>query len=135
MIDNPGTEDSAQGMNAHALPTILVVEDHDDTALAISKLLQNKGYAVHTASTVAEALRIAGCCDIDIIISDIGLPDGSGHDLMNTVRNSGDVEGIAITGFGSKDGEARSRPAGFSEHLIEPISFGQLEAALDRLRD
>jgi two-component system CheB/CheR fusion protein len=68
-----------------------------------------------------------------VLISDIGLPDGNGWDLMARFKAQGGGPGIAISGFGQEDDVERSRRAGFSEHLIKPIDFDALRDALEAL--
>ena len=71
--------------------------------------------------------------DFDLLISDIGLPDRSGYDLMREVRSSRRLPGIALSGFGTEQDVNESRAAGFSEHLTKPINFEQLEKAIQNL--
>jgi len=70
--------------------------------------------------------------DFDLLISDIGLPDRSGYDLMRELRHKG-LPGIALTGFGSEHDITEARAAGFSEHLTKPINFERLEEAIQNL--
>ena len=110
---------------------ILLVEDHADTAMALSNLLARRGHRVEQARDVHSALEIARCNAFDLVISDVGLPDGTGAQLMGELR--GVVSrGIAISGFGMSSDIASSLAAGFSEHLVKPLSFEKLEAAMDR---
>lgn len=109
-------------------PRLLVVDDHQDTLRAISTLLRRVGYTVATAATMKAAEDQLGDCEI--LVSDIGLPDGSGWDLMETFRARGGKAGIAISGFGQKDDIRRSAEAGFSKHLIKPIEMPTLIKAL-----
>jgi CheY-like chemotaxis protein len=98
-------------------------------------LLERRGYHVETASDVASALALAGSRDYDLLISDIGLPDGSGLDLMRTIRETRDLAGIALSGFGMEEDIRRSYEAGFSEHLIKPVNFQALQEAIRRVLD
>ena len=110
---------------------ILLVEDHADTAMALSNLLARRGHRVEQARDVRSALEIARCNAFDLVISDVGLPDGTGAQLMSELR--GVVSrGIAISGFGMSSDIASSLAAGFSEHLVKPLSFEKLEAAMER---
>jgi signal transduction histidine kinase len=113
--------------------SILLVEDHIDTANAMKRLLAKRGYSVQAASSVAEALRTAAGNAFDVLISDIGLPDGTGLQLMRELSARRPVKGIALSGFGMEEDVERSREAGFVEHLTKPISVEQLQAALDRV--
>jgi CheY-like chemotaxis protein len=71
--------------------------------------------------------------DFDLLISDIGLPDRSGYDLMRELRNSKGLLGIALSGFGMEHDVSKARAAGFSEHLTKPINFERLEEAIQNL--
>ncbi|HEV7302421.1 MAG TPA: ATP-binding protein [Tepidisphaeraceae bacterium] len=110
---------------------ILYVEDHDDTRRVMGTLLKSLGYTVKTAATVAEAMKIAEREEIDLLVSDIGLPDGSGHDVMRHLKPRG-IKGIALSGFGQQEDVARSAEAGFETHLIKPVNLQTLEGAVRR---
>ncbi len=69
----------------------------------------------------------------DLLISDLGLPDGTGFDLMNTLRERGGPPGIALSGYGMESDIDKTREAGFSEHLIKPVAIDRLEEAMRRL--
>ncbi len=112
---------------------ILLVEDHADTARAMARLLARFGYRIETADSMASALAAAGSRAFDIIISDLGLPDGSGHDLMRQLLSRFSVQGIALSGYGMEEDIARSRQAGFAEHLTKPVNIQQLRETIDRL--
>jgi CheY-like chemotaxis protein len=112
---------------------VLIVDDHHDTLLAMADLLEMMGYAVETADSVAAALRTVEGGRFDVVISDIGLPDGSGLDLMRQLLARTPVRGIALSGFGMEEDQRRSLEAGFSEHLTKPIDLQQLEQALLRV--
>jgi CheY-like chemotaxis protein len=112
---------------------ILLVEDHADTAKTLARLLTRTGYQVTTAHTVASALEALAQQDFDILASDIGLPDQSGFELMERVRDRSGLVGIALSGFGSQEDIAQAHRAGFAEHLVKPVSIVQLRAVLGRL--
>lgn len=117
---------------------VLLVEDHQDTAAAMAELLRATGRKVTVAASVAEGLAaveasLGGRRDngtIDVVLSDIGLPDGSGHDLMSELSRRFGLPGIALTGYGMDEDVERSRDAGFACHLTKPVSLEQLEAAI-----
>lgn len=113
-------------------PEILLVDDHADTLRTIAFLLRRSGYQVETAQTIEEAEPLLE--PSKVLISDIGLPDGNGWDLMERFKARGGRPGIAISGFGQEDDVERSRRAGFSEHLIKPIDIEALRGALDALQ-
>jgi PAS domain S-box-containing protein len=109
---------------------LLIVEDHADTALLLKRLLEGSGFAVETAGTVAEALSVADNAHFDVLISDLGLPDGTGCELMRQVRERHPLKGIAMSGYGMQEDVRRSREAGFSEHLVKPVDISSLERAI-----
>ena len=112
---------------------ILIVEDHTDTARVLSNLLKRAGYVVAMASSFTAAQKLAADQTFDILVSDIGLPDGNGMDLMRYIREKQPVVGIAITGYGTKEDSAKIFLAGFSEVLLKPVSFELLQQAIVRL--
>lgn len=112
---------------------ILLVEDHVDTAKVMSRILHAAGHTVRVADSVHSGLRAATEEPFDLVLSDLGLPDGSGLDLMRQLREMDGLKGIALSGFGMDEDIARSRSAGFSEHLTKPVSIDKLEAAIARV--
>ena len=115
-------------------PRILLVDDHVDTVRPMQLFLQASGYQVTIAASVAEALRWAAQEEFDLLVSDIGLPDGSGEDLIRQLREKGrNQPSIALSGWGTQEDIERSRVAGFQVHLIKPISPHQLQATIDQL--
>lgn len=113
---------------------ILVVEDEQTTLRLMAKLLQRLGHQVVTASSVASALETLDSVPFELIISDIGLPDGSGFELMRQiVARRGPVTSIALTGYGMEEDIQRSREAGFSAHMTKPIDFTKLELVIQQL--
>ncbi len=123
----PGTKDALSDCR------ILLVDDHIDTARAMGRLLKRWGCNVQTADSVASALKAADALKFDVLISDIGLPDGSGHDLIRQLKARYPVKGIAVSGFGMEEDLNSSRSAGFSEHLVKPVDLSQLEMTLRRV--
>ena len=114
-------------------PRVLVVEDEPATIRLMVRLLKGLGYQVTAAETVAEATRCVddGSQHFDLIVSDIGLPDGTGLDLMRRVRATGGATpAIALTGYGTDEDIEQSRLAGFSAHMTKPIDFNQLESLI-----
>jgi signal transduction histidine kinase len=112
---------------------ILLVEDHADTAALMQRLLRLRGYNVHAVHTVGDALRAASSGSFPIMVSDIGLPDGSGLDLMRQLAAQTQIRGIALSGYGMEEDVERSRAAGFCEHLTKPVNLSELEAAINRV--
>ena len=112
---------------------ILVVDDHRDTCTGLQMILQRRGYEVATAHTAEEALSKATSDDFDLVISDIGLPDRSGYELMQELRGTKNVRGIALSGYGMESDIRRAHEAGFSQHLTKPINIDQLSTAIHEL--
>jgi CheY-like chemotaxis protein len=106
------------------------VEDHKPTSSALAHLLTRRQYAVVNAGSISEARAAAERESFDILISDIGLPDGSGYDLMNELRGQSGLLGIALTGYGMDEDVNRSQASGFSAHLTKPVSMQGLDHAL-----
>ncbi len=130
----PPQPEAAPAPNGSGLGArILVVDDHADTCLGMQRLLTRRGYQVSVAHSVAEALAAAERSPFDLLISDLGLPDGTGFDLMHALRSRGGPPGIALSGYGMEGDVARSREAGFSEHLIKPVTLEHLEEAMRHL--
>lgn len=111
-------------------PRVLLVEDHAPTRQVLAHLLANRACAVVSASTVAEALACARRECFEVLVSDIGLPDGTGYELMAELRERHGTVGIALTGFGMEEDVSRSQAAGFVIHLTKPVSVQALDSAL-----
>jgi signal transduction histidine kinase len=113
---------------------ILLVDDHLDSLRPMQLFLEAIGYKVMTAESVEAALRIAAQEKFDLLVSDLGLPDGSGEDLIRNLQANGyKIPGIALSGYGMEQDLARSRAAGFQVHLIKPVSPQHLEMVIDQL--
>jgi two-component system CheB/CheR fusion protein len=124
-----GVEEAA---SAHPLK-ILLVEDHADSAKVMQRLLGASGHHVETAGSVEAALRALEHEPVDLLISDVGLPDGSGLDLMREVSNRYGLKGIALSGFGTEEDVQRSLAAGFVAHLTKPVPMSSLHSAIARV--
>ncbi len=109
---------------------ILLVEDHEMTRSTLARLLEHRGHTVAAVSNVAAAREKAAAGDYDLVISDLGLPDGDGHELMAGLRDAYGLPGIALSGYGMDDDIARSRASGFCAHLTKPVDIHVLEAAI-----
>ncbi len=102
---------------------ILLVEDHGVTAKMMRMVLTSDGHSVEHAGDLATALELADQHRFDLLVSDLGLPDGSGHDLMRQLRQRGHTfPGIALSGYGQSEDIQRSHEAGFAAHLTKPAS-------------
>ena len=109
---------------------VLLVEDHEATRNSLAKLLIRRGYDVRTAASLTEARRLATTASFDLLLSDLGLPDGNGCELMAELRDKRAIRGIALSGYGMDMDVEQSRRAGFVNHLTKPISVQVLEKAL-----
>ena len=123
------------GGSARDSSEILLVEDHEDTARALRRMLENAGYQVGYASTLASARDLAAKRHFQLVISDLGLPDGSGLDLMGELGHSGQLRGIALSGFGSESDVAAAKAAGFAAHFTKPVDWERLRHTIHRLLD
>jgi len=112
---------------------ILLVDDHQDTCVALERLLVRRGHLVAAAHNVRSAMEAAARNSFDLLISDIALPDGTGTELMTYLHAISRIPGIAISGFGMNGDVEKSLEAGFAEHLVKPVKMENLEAAIDRV--
>jgi len=115
------------------LRRILLVEDDPDTAETLADLLRSEGFDIFVATSVAAALE-RDISEFDLVLSDIGLTDGSGLDLMRQLRARKNVPGIALSGYASEADIQASQEAGFSAHLVKPVSLDKLVATIRRTR-
>jgi CheY-like chemotaxis protein len=113
---------------------ILLVEDNADSAAMMKMLLESFAYEVETAGDVAEALKAIELRSFDVLISDLGLPDQSGIELMQELRRRGNaIKSIALSGYGREEDVKRSREAGFDLHLTKPVDAEALVQAISRV--
>lgn len=112
---------------------IPVVNDHDESLVVPAKLLQRCGHSADTARTYAEAMEAAGRRRYDLVISDVGLPDRSGLELMHELQAQYAIKGIALSGFTDEPHVRASRSAGFDRHLNKPVIFPDLVAAIEEV--
>ncbi len=113
--------------DAHAPPNadhldVLFVEDHESTLAIFSRLMTRAGHNVSTATNLAEARQLLAASTFDLLITDLGLPDGSGLELIDCIDQSRTAS-IALSGFGMNDDVQRCRDAGFTRHLTKPIDW------------
>ncbi|MES2572266.1 MAG: response regulator, partial [Verrucomicrobiota bacterium] len=136
------TAEAATHMDAQGVPRkprvrkalrVLLVEDHEDSNHSLTQLLRRRGYEVCSTRSVGTALKAAEEFNFDVLVSDMGLPDGTGNDIISTLGKTRAVFGIALTGYGMEDDLRRSRDAGFIAHLVKPVDFSQLRQALLQL--
>jgi hypothetical protein len=111
---------------------LLIVEDNEPTLQVMTDLLELAGHDVKPAPDMRTARQLAAHHTFDLVVSDLGLPDGSGFELMRELRERYGLEGIAVSGFGMEEDLRRSREAGFREHLVKPVDVDKLKAAIAR---
>ncbi len=128
---------AAAGAPAEVAPLrparVLLVEDDVDSAQMFALLFSSAGFDVQVAGSVYAALQLADSCEV--LVSDVALPDGSGLDLMWTLRARRPTRAIALSGYGGAQDVQRSLAAGFRQHLTKPVDLDQLIAAVRRLVD
>jgi signal transduction histidine kinase/CheY-like chemotaxis protein len=129
----PIAADTKRSEVKQAGPRVLVVDDHVDTCTGMKMMLERRGYRVTVAHTADQASEKARHAEFDLVISDIGLPDRSGYELMRELSTTRSLRGIALSGFGMENDVSRARASGFSEHLTKPINFDRLEEAIQAL--
>ena len=118
---------------------ILLVEDNKSTALVMTRFLKKLGHVVSTAYCVREgnnevkyfcllvALEMAQKNKFELVVSDLGLPDGSGFDLMKSLHSIYGLRGICVSGYGMEEDLRKSRECGFDIHIVKvneiPVKF------------
>ena len=114
---------------------VLIVDDHAETLRVLSSLLRKRGHVVSTAESSQGALAILESGHFDVLISDIGLPDGDGYELIREAKKRRQsLKGVALSGFGMEEDLRVGREAGFDYHLTKPVEFQKLEGVLREIR-
>jgi CheY-like chemotaxis protein len=114
---------------------VFIVENHEDTRFLLGLLLEQLGHTVFSAPTLTEALAAIPPARCDVLISDIGLPDGNGWELMTRLGDDRPPYAIAMSGFGMSSDRQRSLNVGYRHHLLKPVEPNQLEHLLDEAAD
>jgi len=109
---------------------VLLVEDHADTRDALGMYLEMQGYDVRMAATKKEALVLFAEHRPHVLISDVGLPDGTGWDLLHEIQGCGPIYAIALTGLGGGVDRLTSESVGFHHHITKPFDPAELDRAL-----
>lgn len=118
------------------LKSVLVVEDSPDTLQLLNVLFEKRGCHVLAAESAAEAIELAKHETPDIIISDIGMPDMNGYELLSSLRRLPGMENVpalAITGYATEEDRARAFAAGFTAHLAKPVDPDKLFELVQKL--
>jgi CheY-like chemotaxis protein len=118
---------AAAARNERRALRVLFVEDHEDSNRSLTALLKRRGYDVYSAYDVASAVSAAENFPFDVLVSDMGLPDGTGNDLIAQLSQNRSVFGIALTGYGMENDIQESQSAGFRHHLIKPVDLNRLD--------
>ena len=116
-----------------AATRIVVADDSLTSRAAVKTMLEIAGYTVVPACDGEDAWSQLARGGVDLVVSDVGLPDATGYDLMRELRARMPIRGIAISGWGRPEDIAKSREAGFSEHLTKPVGLQKLEQAIGRV--
>ena len=109
---------------------VFVVENHADSRLMLTMLLAQMGHEVRSAGSMHEALDALPGADPEVLVSDIGLPDGDGWELLTRMHLPHEVYAIAMSGYGMAADRERSKAVGFRHHLVKPMDIDQLEGLL-----
>jgi CheY-like chemotaxis protein len=109
---------------------LLVVDDHEPTLTVLTRLLSRDGHHVVGASTMRAGLDAVAAETFDVVVSDLGLPDGSGLDLMREIRLTAPIAGIALSGYGMEEDITEAKKAGFYAHLVKPVDLNRLRQLL-----
>lgn len=109
---------------------IFIVEDHLETLKAVQAYLERRGHAVTTATLMQEALTLWAPEAFDLLLADIGLPDGDGWEMMRLLRNNPPRYAVAMSGYGTPADVAHSQRVGFKRHLVKPVRHEDLDAVL-----
>jgi two-component system CheB/CheR fusion protein len=112
----------------------LIVEDHDDTRLTLSAFLTALGHDVTCARSMTEACGRWSDSAYDVLLSDIGLPDGDGWDLLCRLNPPGSVFAVAMSGYGREDDKEKSLAVGYKMHVVKPFLPDQLDEIIETAR-
>ena len=108
----------------------MVVEDHGDTLRVLARLLDHFGHEISMADGLQSALEIVESKELDVVLSDIRLPDGSGYEVIAQAKRKQPVKGVALTRFDKEEDIRRSKEAGFDFYLTKPVDFHELRTVL-----
>jgi CheY-like chemotaxis protein len=120
----PASQEDRLATPSAASRRVLVVDDNVDAANSIATVLQLFGHNVHCVYDGPSALSAADEFRPEIIVLDIGLPGMDGYEVARRLRDRAAFQGtpiVAVTGYGQDEDRARSREAGFNEHLAKPV--------------
>jgi signal transduction histidine kinase len=113
---------------------ILIIDDNEDAAVGLKKLLSYHGHILEAAHTGRDGLHIAKHFMPDIVLLDIGLPDMDGYEVARQMKSAGIDSLVAITGYGQENDREKARDAGFVEHLVKPVGINDVITVLGALQ-
>jgi CheY-like chemotaxis protein len=114
--------------------SILLVEDHVDTRRAFAAILRSWGHTVSTSDSVAGGLTFLDDNEVDVVLSDIGLPDRNGYDFIAEARQrTPNMTAIAVSAYFTAADQERGRDAGFDMHFAKPVDLAGLQRVLERM--
>jgi signal transduction histidine kinase len=112
---------------------ILLIEDHADTLSALTRLLVRKGHVITPVASGTEARAEFARGNFDLVVSDLGLPDCTGVELIRDLLGTRPVPAIAMSGYAMEADVLDCKEAGFTEHITKPINFEQFLQIVNRL--
>jgi signal transduction histidine kinase/CheY-like chemotaxis protein len=129
----PAVTSQATGQGDLAGVKVLLVDDADDTLDVLQQILRHSGATTLAASSAGTALALLEREQPDVIVSDIGMPDVDGFELMRRIRRraasaGGSIPAIALTAFTRQDDRHKAMQAGFNGYLAKPVEPGSLVA-------
>jgi len=114
--------------------SILLVEDHVDTRRAFAAILRSWGHTVSTSDSVAGGLDFLDDNEVDVVLSDIGLPDRNGYDFIAEARQrTPNLTAIAVSAYFTAADQERGYEAGFDMYFAKPVDLATLERVLERI--
>lgn len=113
---------------------IVVVENHEDTRTLLARYLRSQGHRVECVSNMAEALEAVPGAPWDVLISDIGLEDGDGWELLCQLNPPPRLYAVAISGYCSPNDVEKSLAVGYQRHLIKPFTPDDINTVLKAAR-
>jgi PAS domain S-box-containing protein len=112
---------------------VLLVEDHEDSRIILQRLMTRWGHQVTVAASVAQAREAIALEKFDVLLSDIGLQDGTGYEIVAAFRENSAAPAIALSGYGMEADIARIQAAGFTEQMVKPVAGELLREMLAQL--
>jgi DNA-binding NtrC family response regulator len=113
---------------------VLIVDDQEDLRFSLAKIVEKQGYSVMTAANGGDALDMLRTSVIDLVFLDIGLPDGSGIDLIPSIKEIGDdIDIVMLTGINAAKTAVESLRAGAVDYIVKPFDIIEFKSTLNRI--